>query len=254
MSESAAAPAVRFLCAVEDACAEHRIPCRGGHAIIDSHRRRLWNANQIRIENPEPLDPAEVTCAADQHLAAERFRLITLLAGELVADLAGPLADCGYRSADRSLMVLGTLPPPRSDIGVVAVPAVELLLDRLTTLGEDPDHDPAVGRELIERDAIAATFATQRCYAAIDRSGIVARCQVFSLSGVAQIENVYTHVAHRGRGYAQAVVAAAARSARDAGAGYVFVNANAEGRHRDFYEKLGFVEVARLHRFVRSLD
>jgi hypothetical protein len=71
--------AVGFMVAIDDACAQHRIDCPGGHAILDSKHRLLWDANHIRVESATAPEPEALAHAADQHLGGERFRMITLL-------------------------------------------------------------------------------------------------------------------------------------------------------------------------------
>jgi GNAT superfamily N-acetyltransferase len=243
--------AIGFLCAIEDACAEHRIPCPGGHAIIDSHHRLLWDANHIRVETPLAPDASALADAADQHLGGEDFRVIELLHEDAAGALREPLARQGYRSADRVLMILGDTPSAeKSLIAVQGVSRQSLERSRIETLSEEQEFAAEVNRQMVSRDAVVATVVPEQCYAVVHNGEILARCQVYSDGALAQIEHVYTRAQHRRRGYARAVVTHAARAARATGAIDVFL-LSADDWRPAFYRSIGFVDAGRLPRFVR---
>jgi GNAT superfamily N-acetyltransferase len=180
--------------------------------------------------------------------------MITLLHEEAAAELRAPLTELDYRSADRMLMVLrGTPPPDTSGIEVHAIARGSLEVHREATLSEHPQWSSEVGRQMISRDMIVATVVPERCYAVLDNGGIVARCQVYGNGAIAQIEHVYTLAAHRGRGYARALVTFAAREARAMGASEVFLVAETEDWPRQFYGRLGFADAGLMPRFLRLL-
>jgi ribosomal protein S18 acetylase RimI-like enzyme len=68
----------------------------------------------------------------------------------------------------------------------------------------------------------------------------------------AQVEAVATLEAHRGRGYAKAVVARAVAEAEAAGATWIFLVADAEDWPQEMYRKLGFDGVGYYWRFSRD--
>ncbi len=61
----------------------------------------------------------------------------------------------------------------------------------------------------------------------------------------AQIEDVVTAPAHRGRGHGTAVVLTALAAARAAGADFVFLVADADDWPKNWYARLGFEEISR---------
>ncbi|MGA2470141.1 MAG: GNAT family N-acetyltransferase [Solirubrobacteraceae bacterium] len=246
------ARAIEFICMVEDVCAEHRLPCPGGHAILDSHHPHLWDANHLRVESPQAPDAEALATAAEQHLGGKNFRMLTFLCESAVPPLRDPLARHGYQAANQLLMILRNTPPPGDPgITIMTVTSEELQASRVASLIEDTHHDELVGRELISRDAVIATAATLGCYAAVDTGEIVARCQTYTSGGIAQIEHVYTHAAFRGRGCARALVTSAARDVRRKGADLVFLVADATDWPRDFYNRLGFADAGLLPRLLR---
>lgn len=237
---------------VEDICAQHRLPCPGGHAIIDSHHPHLWDANHLRVESVEAPNPRALLAAAEQHLGGKNFRMITLLYESAAPALREALAPHGYRPADQLLMVLdGTPPLADPGISVLTVTRAELEASRVASLIGDTHHDEIVGRELISRDAVIATAASLGCYAAVHNGEIAARCQTYASGGVAQIEHVYTLSEYRGNGLARAVVISAARDARRKGANLVFLVADANDWPRGFYNRLGFGDAGLLPRLLR---
>jgi GNAT superfamily N-acetyltransferase len=246
--------AVAFLCTIEDACAQHRIPCPGGHAIIDSRHRLLWDANHIRVESPLAADAAALADAADHHLGGESFRMIELLHEEPATGLREPLARLGYRPADRAMMILGETPSAGDGaIDVQGVSRQSVERSRSEVLQQEQDFAAEVQKQMVTRDAVVATVVEEQCYAVVDHGQILARCQVYCDGAVAQIEHVYTLAAHRRHGYAGAVVTHAARAARASGAVTVFLLTEADDWRPDFYSRLGFVNAGRMPRFLRLL-
>jgi GNAT superfamily N-acetyltransferase len=251
----ARALAIGFMCTIDDACAQHRIPCAGGHAILDSKHRLLWDANYIRVEHAEPPDARMLAAAADKHLGGERFRMIKLLHEEPAAQLRPELERLGYRSVDRVMMVLADTPPP--DVLGIPVHAIErrsLIASREKTAAEHPRWSREEGLQMLSRDAVIATVVPERCYAVLQGDEIVSRCQVYGRGGIAQIAHIYTLEEHRRKGYARALVAHAARVARFGGAVNVFLFTDAVNWTRQFYGRMGFVEAGLMPRFLRLLD
>jgi ribosomal protein S18 acetylase RimI-like enzyme len=74
-------------------------------------------------------------------------------------------------------------------------------------------------------------------------NAVVSYADLYLRGSDAQIEDVGTLPEHRGRGYASAVVVAAAEAARRAGADLVFLFADAEDWPKELYRRLGFDEL-----------
>jgi predicted GNAT family acetyltransferase len=78
---------------------------------------------------------------------------------------------------------------------------------------------------------------------------IVSYTDLYSDGADAQIEDVGSLPEHRGRGYATAVVLAAAAAARHDGADFVFLVADAEDWPKELYRRLGFDELGNYTKF-----
>ena len=101
---------------------------------------------------------------------------------------------------------------------------------------------------------VLAERAAARFLVVRSRAEIVAIAELYALGEVGQVEAVYTLEAFRGRGFGRAVVLAASRAAREAGADLVFLNADDEDWPKHLYDKLVFDEVGRFWSFVKSPD
>ena len=102
--------AIRFLCAIEDACAERVLSAPGGCAILDSRHPRLWDANHVRVEASEAPDALALDAVARLHFDALGFQMISVLHDAVGRALTGPLESVGYRADHQLLMVLAADP------------------------------------------------------------------------------------------------------------------------------------------------
>ena len=78
---------------------------------------------------------------------------------------------------------------------------------------------------------------------------VVSYTDLYTDGADAQIEDVGTLPEHRGRGYATAVILAAITKAREAGADFVFLVADAEDWPKELYRRLGFDELGHYTKF-----
>jgi ribosomal protein S18 acetylase RimI-like enzyme len=246
--------AVAFIRDLQDACAQRIVPAPGGHALLDDRHPDLWDANHLRVETREPPDPAALADAAEELLGDLPFRAITALHEPAGAALESQLLQRGYKPFHDLLMLLGDTPPqPDPAIAIAEVPLARVAASRRAAAVELGTGDDEVGRQLASRDTLIAQATEVRCFAVIDADGeLVARTQLYRTGTVAQVENVYTLPAHRGRGYAGALVTHAARTAREAGADVVFLVTDSTGRARPLYRRLGFAAAGLLPRWRLS--
>jgi GNAT superfamily N-acetyltransferase len=86
-----------------------------------------------------------------------------------------------------------------------------------------------------------------------DDGAVVAITKLYSDGTIAQVEDVYTSPAWRGRGYSRALIARAIAIAQDGGHELVFTCADDEGWPKQLYAKLGFDPVGRIMRFHRDV-
>lgn len=246
------AAALAFLQSLDDACAERLVPIPGGHAVLDARHPALWDANHLRVESAAPSSE-ELLAAAERHQSALVFRAIHVLHADpdVGAELAEPLHAHGYVPRHDLLMLLGETTPTASTSTVVELMPANVAPTHLSA-ARDSGLDEDVGRQLASRAALMAAVVRVRWFAVLADQRIVARCALIGdVGAVAQVENVYTDPAHRGRGLAGGLVAHAVREARAAGAEVVFLRTDASGPAQRLYRRLGFVGAGLLPRFHR---
>jgi ribosomal protein S18 acetylase RimI-like enzyme len=251
MTAAARSRAVAFVRALQDACAQRIVPVPGGHALLDDRHPDLWDANHLRVETAAPPDPDALADAAERLLGGVAFRAITALDEGAGSALEPSLLARGYEPWHDLLMLLGDAPPvPDPAIAIAEVPLERIAPSRRAAIVELGIGDDEVGRQFVSRESLVAAATEVRCFAVLTADGeIAARTELYRTGDVAQVENVYTLPAHRGRGCAGALVTHAARTARDAGAGVVFLVADSRGRARPLYRRLGFADAGLLPRF-----
>ena len=251
MNGEARLRAIDFVTALDDACAQSRPPCPGGHVLLDSRHPVLWSANHVRVERAPAPAAAALDDAAATHLDALGFRMITVLDEAAGVALTAPLGALGYRPAHELLMILGPHPAPteRSQ-RIVEVGSAELAQSRIAAQVE-LDRDAEVGRQLASRDALIGAVVAVRRFAIRAGGQIVARCQVYGDGAVAQIENMYTTAGHRRQGLSRLLMRHAVGEALDGGAELVFLLADAADWPQAFYRRLGFDDAGLLPHFLR---
>lgn len=222
------------------------LPVPGGAAVLHDAFPQAHDHNKLSLLEDVP---AEVV-----HGAAE-----DVLGG---AGLTHRLVELRHRGSADGLLALGYT---RSDVllmtyaggGVLreAPDVVELDLDERATVAtasweqEQPEWDAEVWRQLGQRIRTAARAAACTFLAVRDEQGrVIARTDLYVHSGVAQVEEVLTDPAHRGRGHASALVHEAVR--RAAG-NAVFIVADVDDWPRRMYERLGFRDLTALATYRR---
>lgn len=118
---------------------------------------------------------------------------------------------------------------------------------------ELPDATDDVLEQLADRTALYPRGAETTLLAVFDGDEIAARASLFidPIEHLAQFENLVTHQDFRGRGYARALVLDAWRRAQQSGCDAIFLTAASSDWPREWYTRLGFVEVGRTHAFTR---
>jgi ribosomal protein S18 acetylase RimI-like enzyme len=113
------------------------------------------------------------------------------------------------------------------------------------TIGEEPYGEPAIVEQLLASRAAFGRAGNARYFVAASEGVDGCHATLYSDGVVAQIEDVGTVKALRGRGLARAACAAALDAAIAAGHDLVFIVADDEDWPKDLYAKLGFDVVGR---------
>lgn len=231
--------------AVDESLADRVVPWAFGSALLSPGLPLVWDLNLLRVERPpRQLAAHRLAAAADDALGGVGLahRTLELSSPSLTTRLARPLGRRGWKQEDLLAMALRRQPdraPARFAIHDANFPELrEAMVTYL--MSESFGRDPETRRQLLAAAARAERFPGTRRLAVWRRGAPAAWCRLYLHEGIAQIEEVITHPAHRGRGCARALVLSAAELARDAGAELVFLLADAGDWPWRLYERLGF--------------
>ncbi|WP_433444368.1 GNAT family N-acetyltransferase [Nonomuraea sp. CA-141351] len=226
----------------------------GGFAVLDDRFPGSYDDNKLIAGPATPPEAAEsLLRTADEVLAERDHRLVCVDDDRLGTAFAPAFAAAGYeRETHLILAFRGSLPPgppPAAERLSLAELLPVVRRDWRATLPQAPEEvvDRLARRvEARLRGADAVSFWGVRA----PDGEIAARADLYVHGGVAQIESVFTGEGHRGKGYARALMTALLAAAAEAE--LIFLVADAADWPKDFYAKLGFVELGRTHAFLRT--
>ena len=227
-----------------------------GRAYFNERVPRAWSRNFVAIdETVEPATLDEVVARSDrvQAEAGLDHRKIVFDAG-LGAPEEEHLRGEGWRVQRNRVMVYrrGVAPQPGSGDAREVEPAA-LRPARSNFMRSSPDtRDEETIRQLLEADAILGAVAGERCFAAHEDGEVVSFCRVYSDGSVAQVEDVGTLQAARGRGHSRAVIATALAETLDRH-DLTFILADDDDWPGDWYARLGFDAIAHYDDVVQNL-
>ena len=225
-----------------------------GRSFLSPSLPDVWDANFITIERPG-LSPEEVLAAADGALAARRHRKVVVVDEDEGRRLGAAIARLPGWEVERILHMVwegesGREPPaPVAEVGLAA--CAELRYELI--LGELPaelERREEAAEQLVEWGRRLTAPGGDRWFLAPAESPAATCCL---LGGdPAQIDDVATLPAARGKGLATSVVLAALAASLAAGHRTTFLSADADDWPRRLYAKLGFVTRAEV-RVLRRL-
>ena len=99
--------------------------------------------------------------------------------------------------------------------------------------------------------AIQLKAANARIFGIVEGDEVVSSAQLYSDGSTAQVEDVATLPAHRGRGYAKALVTRAVEEAVAGNHEFIFLVADGDEWPKKLYNRLGFEEVGSRFAFLK---
>jgi GNAT superfamily N-acetyltransferase len=225
----------------ESRCTPH------GVALLTPSLPLVWQLNAIRVDDPDP-SPAALLAEADELLATVAHRKLVVHDEALGARLAPALTAQGW-NASRLLVMVRRRPPDRPpEAGLAAEVSRERGAVVLAAFRREQPfgwQEEAV-RQLAGMDDRFARASTARDFAApAEAPGC--SCRLYSNGTVAQVDEVGTLEAHRGRGYARATVLAAAGERCEP----IFLLTDASDWPQHLYRKLGFDAIGAVYEFLK---
>lgn len=245
-----------FRRAIADRSATRTISFAWGTALFNDDYPRSWAHNFLRVERFADVEARALIDEAERlhGEAGHSHRMVEVNDEAAGARLTPEFQAAGW-AVDRHVIMIQRRPADH-DIDVSAVE--QLSFEEVRPAHEEfwrtspfGDSEETV-RQLVERTLVTVAAADVRHFAVRVGADVVTTCDVYVDGATGQIEDVWTHPEHRGRGYARAVVVRALQAARSAGCDLVWLEADADDWPRELYRKLGFDEAALTHSFYRS--
>ena len=246
---------ISFLREVDRRAAGRTMPFAFGTAYLRDELPSVWSRNYLSLERD--LDGATPELLADEaHRvlgeAGVAHRKIEVFDGEAGARLAPGLAKLGWQVECDVVMVAGREPDRYVDLSA----AEEISQEELEPVWAEANRaegqidDEEVIRQLAEGKRVLASAIDVRLFGARAEGAIAAYCELYSLAGTGQIENVLTLERFRNRGLARALVLRSLSASRAGGNDLTFLLANRDDWPKELYRKLGFDEVGVIYDFV----
>jgi GNAT superfamily N-acetyltransferase len=221
-----------------------------GEAFFHDELPRVWVLNQLSIDADTDADA--LIGALDDLYADLPHRRAFVERPEVGARLAPRLRAAGWLVERDVFMVLGR------DRDRVAAPGLAREVDEATiraveaqTIAEEPYGEPAIIEQLLASRSAFGRAGRARYFVAASDGVDGCHATLYSDGVVAQLEDVGTLKALRGRGLARAACSAALDAATAAGHELVFIVADDEDWPKRLYAKLGFDAVGRPWAFTR---
>jgi GNAT superfamily N-acetyltransferase len=212
------------------------------------------DSNYLRVGRlPEDVTAEEVAADAEEaHAGADLEHRVVFLTDEPTGRrLASGFGSLGW-DVEWSVLMAHRRPPERPVRTSLAVELDEEALRpaREADIRRYPWGTSEVAHQLLEARRLLRVET--RFFAVVVDGEPVSFADLYLEGAVAQVEAVATVEPHRNRGYASAVVMRAVDEAARAGSDLVFLVALADDWPRELYRRLGFDEIGRFAKFLRS--
>lgn len=220
------------------------VPVRGGFAVLNGEFPGSYEHNCLVID--QLLDPALLMAEAERVLAGAGLghRAIEMEVEGIEASWLERFRSAGYQIHPTVVMALRGPSERHRDTVVERVsyedlkPAVAAAWRR-----ELPHASEDSIRQLVERRSATGRACDVSHHVVRVDGSIVARCDLYRIPPVAQVENVETEPNWRNHGYATAVVLDAVELAHESACDLIFLMAAADDWPQHLYRRLGFAPV-----------
>lgn len=226
-----------------------------GRAYFNLDVPEVWDANHLRVESPASITAFELAAEAERLMAARNLkpRRVFVDDDRLGAELAPGFDELGWECGRWVYMVLSRPPDRRVDTGEVTEPGLELVRRGRdeAARGADWYEDEAIVEQIRRYHFRLLETAHGRDFAIVRDGVAVSFACLYSDGSNAQIEDVGTLEGYRGQGLSRAVVQRVVDAAREDGCDFVFMAADDDDWPKEFYARIGFETVGRIHNFLK---
>lgn len=231
------------------------VPFAGGVTYLDGDFPLRYDSNFLWVTDPGAAPVERWTAEADRILGARGYRHRKVLIGDPTVSerLAMGFIDHGY-AVDRGVLMIQRADPEHDHDGAAVE---EVGFDEVRPLIEETNRrqpwatDTETVRQLTDHPGKLAEVIGARFFMARVDGRPAGCCELYVDGDEAQVESVDTLEEYRGRGLASAFVLTAAAAAREAGATWIHLWADADDWPQHWYRRLGFREAARTSDFTR---
>ena len=235
---------------IRDRCAERVVETRFGPALFNDTHSTIWNLNVVRAERPGEAPAEDIAEEVERVQAGLGHRRVILPPGATV--LESGFRELRWQPDHFLFMVYRGDGEPADTAGVEEVDPERLRPLRAEIIREwQRDADEKTVSELIAADMLMWKAANSRIFGIVEDGEVVSSAQLYSDGSTAQVEEVATMPAYRGRGHAKALVTRAVEEAVADNHEFIFLVADGDDWPKKLYNRLGFEEVGSRFAFLR---
>ena len=223
---------------------------RFGPALFNDTLSTIWSLNVLRAEQPGDATAEEIAAEADRVQTELGHRRVILPPGAAV--LEEGFRRLGWKPDHFLFMVYRGGGEPADTARVEEVEPRRLRRLREEIIREwQPDADEKTVSEMNAANLLQVKAANSRIFGIVEAGEVVSSAQLFSDGGTAQVEDVATLPAYRGRGHAKALVNRAVEEAVAGNHEFIFLVAEGHDWPKKLYNRLGFEEVGSRFAFLK---
>ena len=235
---------------IRDRCAERVVETRFGPALFNDTHSTIWNLNVVRAERPGDAPAEDIAAEVERVQAGLGHRRVILPPG--ASKLESGFRELRWQPDHFLFMVYRGDGEPADTAGVEEVDPERLRPLRAEIIREwQRDADEKTVSELIAADMLMWKAANSRIFGIVEDGEVVSSAQLYSDGSTAQVEEVATMPAYRGRGHAKALVTRAVGEAVADNHEFIFLVADGDDWPKKLYTRLGFEEVGSRFAFLR---
>ena len=235
---------------IRDRCVERVVETRFGPALFNDTLPTIWSLHVLRAERPGDATADEIAAEADRVQAELAHRRVILPPGAAV--LEDGFRRIGWKPDHFLFMVYRGGGEPADTARVEEIEPGQLRRLREEIIREwQPDADEKTVLEMHAADLLQVKAANSRIFGIVEDDEVVSSAQLYSDGGTAQVEDVATLPAYRGRGHAKALVTRAVEEAVSGNHDFIFLVAEGDDWPKKLYNRLGFEEVGSRFAFLK---
>ena len=211
----------------------------------------VWAVNQLRVA--KPLRFEELVDLAEEQPTGRDYRHIAVEHQQAGPGLEQAFRDAGWKVERDVVMVLSGPADRAADTDLVVEAGEDEVLELMRRWYEDGEPTPTELDQLADYSRRETRALGDRLLGVRSGDGaLVAITKLRSDARTAQIEDVYTVLGARGRGFARALITKAVELAHDASQDLVFIVADDDDWPKLLYGRLGFRSAGLLWQFHRD--